>query len=208
MAQLFRGQAISSKATMQKQSSQDSHSSHGTSKAAVCVEPSPCGATQKAVFACIRRRRPVEAASLFVPHAAVFRRKVVSQVDIRTHQDEQPSAARTNREHAREMEETISARGRRPLFAPSRSMMLADLSPLILVRSTTEGRQRHTGRRCSIFLFAAEYEDKAPQEIRAEINVVQAEGDRMLGTFVALEETLTSKHSTLDPLVLSAIVDR
>ncbi len=53
---------------------------------------------RRPVFACIRRRRPV-AASLFVPHAAVFRRKVVSQVDIRTHQDEQPSAARTNREH-------------------------------------------------------------------------------------------------------------
>ncbi len=107
------------------------------------------------------------------------------------------------------MEETISAER---TAASLRAVSLYDAGGSITANpgQIDHGRSPTTLRAdvAPSSLFGAEYEDKAPQEIRAEINVVQAEGDRMLGTFVALEETLTSKHSTLDPLVLSAIVDR
>lgn len=57
-------------------------------------------------------------------------------------------------------------------------------------------------------MFGAEYVDKSSAEIQAEIAVVQAEGNRMLSTFMTLEETLLSKQTSLEPEVVRMLLSK
>ncbi|GAK66188.1 uncharacterized protein PAN0_012c4410 [Moesziomyces antarcticus] len=57
-------------------------------------------------------------------------------------------------------------------------------------------------------LFGFEYADKSSAEIQAEIAVVLGEGNRMLDTFAALEQTLVAKHGALEAQAVREVVER
>ncbi len=57
-------------------------------------------------------------------------------------------------------------------------------------------------------LFGVEYADKSSAEIQAEIAVVLGEGNRMLDTFAALEQTLVAKHGALEAQAVREVVER
>lgn len=110
---------------------------------------------------------------------------------------------------ARDLEEAVSAdRAARSLRAVSisgtGSSGLPPLSSQTLDRSPTSMR----AEMAPSTMFGAEYVDKSPSEIQAEIAVVQAEGDRMLGTFSTIEETLISKQYALEPLSVRKVQDK
>ncbi|KAJ9474474.1 hypothetical protein PHBOTO_004951 [Pseudozyma hubeiensis] len=119
-------------------------------------------------------------------------------------------ARREQAEHAtRELENTFSAeRTARSLRAVSiYDAGSADLSKLGVAahdRSPTSLRAEIA----PTTMFGAEYVDKTTQEIRAEIGVVQTEGNRMLETFAALEDALLEKKTSLDALSVSNVLER
>lgn len=110
---------------------------------------------------------------------------------------------------ARDMEESVSAeRTARSLRAVSLydagSADLSNLCGSTYDRSPTSLR----AETAPSTMFGAEYVDKSCSEIQAEIVVVQAEGNRMLATFMTLEETLLARQFALEPYAISRVTER
>ncbi|PWZ00400.1 hypothetical protein BCV70DRAFT_160104 [Testicularia cyperi] len=104
---------------------------------------------------------------------------------------------------ARDMESSVSAeRTARSL----RSVSIHDSTPPFF-SSCDDATSLARAEGASSAMFGTEYTDRTPAEIKAEMAVVQAEGDRILDTFAALEQTLLSKHAGLDPVQIRSVVE-
>lgn len=109
---------------------------------------------------------------------------------------------------SRQLEEAFSAeRTARSLRSVSLydagSVELASLRATAYDKSFTSLR----AEMAPMTMFGAEYAHKSSSEIQAEIGVVLAEGNRMLATFVTLQEALLARHNSLDALTVKSVVD-
>lgn len=109
---------------------------------------------------------------------------------------------------ARDMEDAFSAeRTARSL----RAVLLYDAGSTVhsIVGTATHDKSP-TSLRAEVApttMFGAEYVDKSSSEIQAEMGVVLAEGNRMLGTFTVLEDALLAKHLSLEPVAVKRVVE-
>ncbi|TKY88637.1 hypothetical protein EX895_002268 [Sporisorium graminicola] len=109
---------------------------------------------------------------------------------------------------ARDMEEAFSAeRTARSLRAVS--LYDGGSASISIVGSATHDRSPTSSRAevAPTTMFGTEYVDKTSSEIQAEIGVVLAEGNRMLGTFTVLEEALLAKQTFLEPLAIKRVIE-
>ncbi|GAC95788.1 hypothetical protein PHSY_003364 [Pseudozyma hubeiensis SY62] len=197
----FRGNSSNSKA-MHPQTSQDSHSSQD--RAAPSLRDSEGASSQHSSGDGNSRR----ALSFRTQHSSAARSS--SRMSTLGRLRAGSHARREQAEYAtRELEDTFSAqRTARSL----RAVSIYDAGSTDLSKSGVAVHNRSpTSLRAEIApttMFGAEYVDKTTQEIRAEIGVVQTEGNRMLETFAALEDALLAKQTSLDALSVSNVLER
>ncbi|KAF6766854.1 hypothetical protein PSEUBRA_000864 [Kalmanozyma brasiliensis GHG001] len=202
VTRLFKGQAAASKAT-QQQSSQESHASQDS------LHRSATGRSKLMRVDSISRSSQLSNDDGQSHRASSFRTQQSSAAKssrlstfgrLRANSQARREQAETS---ARDMEDAFSAE--RTAYS-LRAVSLYDASDV-----ETTGNNPPASARMDVAptsLFGAEYVGKHSREIRAEISVVQAEGNRMLATFAALEETLMAKHSNLEPLVRKDVAER
>lgn len=199
VTQLFKS-SPSKPRSMNHQGSRDSHSSHERATST---------------------RRDSEGMSSQLSSGDTHSQRAFS---FRTHQS---SAAKSSRmsalgrlrasSHARREQADVTSRQLEEAFSAERtarslrSVSLYDAGSVELasLRATAYDKSFTSLRAemAPMTMFGAEYAHKSSSEIQAEIGVVLAEGNRMLATFVTLQEALLARHNSLDALTVKSVVD-
>jgi len=205
---IFR-KGVASPEEMQQQMSQDSYSSRGHSNRAAEHRAVPIRRDSEGTSSRLSSGdgHPHRALSLHTQHSSTAKSSRLSTFGrLRA-----GSQARRAQEEmaANDMEEAFAVeRTARSLRAVS--IYDASSAETSSINARTHDRTATSPRAelAPTTMFGAEYVDKSSAEIQAEIAVVQAEGNRMLSTFVTLEETLLSKQTSLDPQVVRGLLSK
>ncbi|CBQ69130.1 conserved hypothetical protein [Sporisorium reilianum SRZ2] len=187
-----------------RQNSQDSHSAHDASSRSAPMRRDSEGVSSQLSSGDGHSQR---ASSFRTQHSAAG--KSLSRMSTLGRMRAGSQARREQAETAaRDMEDAFSAeRTARSL----RAVSLYDAgSATLSIGGSAPQDKSPTSLRADVApstMYGAEYVDKSSSEIQAEMGVVLAEGNRMLGTFTVLEDTLLAKHASLDPLSVRRLID-